>query len=200
MTLRYYPMGQRFYITSAVLDLGVNMPRRPVRRKDRAVSPVIATIILVAIAIVMAIAVAYWALGLGGTFTKYEKIEIMAMYSNYNTTAWNVTAKVRNTGSAPATINLILINGKPLSAINDTVTSSTSNKKLILVFYDTQKINPEASPVTLNPGDECTLTILIHKGTYKAGGMSVTFRSGMALEVTFHTASGSDYPKVVTLT
>jgi len=74
-------MKQRFYITSAVLGLGVNMPRRPVRRKDRAVSPVIATIILVAIAIVMAIAVAYWALGLGGTFTRYEKIEIMSMYA-----------------------------------------------------------------------------------------------------------------------
>jgi flagellin-like protein len=54
------------------------MPRRLVRGKDRAVSPVIATIIIVAVAIVMSIAVAYWVLGLAGTFTRYEKIEIMS--------------------------------------------------------------------------------------------------------------------------
>ena len=191
MTLRYYPMKQRFYITSAVLGLGVNMPRRPVRRKDRAVSPVIATIILVAIAIVMAIAVAYWALGLGGTFTRYEKIEIMAMYANKTTivinsdrvTGWNITAYLRNTGSAAATINMILINGKPLDVIN-----ATSQHYVKSNFTRLQP--PE---VTLDPGDRKVLWIFI---PIKPNS---TFVPGMVVEVTFHSAAGSDYPKVVVL-
>ncbi|MBS7638222.1 DUF4352 domain-containing protein, partial [Candidatus Bathyarchaeota archaeon] len=46
----------------------------------RGVSPVIATIIIVAIAIVMSLAVAYWMLGLGGAFTRYEKLEFVSAY------------------------------------------------------------------------------------------------------------------------
>jgi flagellin-like protein len=158
------------------------MSRRLVRRKDRAVSPVIATIILVAVAIVMAIAVAYWALGLGGTFTRYEKVEIMAMYANKTTTeeeteGWNITAYLRNTGSAAATINMILINGKPLDVIN-----ATSNGKVKSNFSE---------EVTLSPGERKVLWIFIPKDN--------TFASGMVVEVMFHSAAGSDYPKVVVL-
>ena len=50
------------------------------RRCIKAVSPVIATIIIVAIAITMSIAVAYWLLGLGGSFTKFEKVEFTTAY------------------------------------------------------------------------------------------------------------------------
>ena len=51
--------------------------RRTFRGNVKAVSPVIATIIIVAIAITMSIAVAYWLLGLGSSFTKYEKVEFI---------------------------------------------------------------------------------------------------------------------------
>jgi flagellin-like protein len=190
------------------------MPRRLVRRKDRAVSPVIATIILVAIAIVMAIAVAYWALGLGGTFTRYEKIEIMSMYAvsddslkylnvtisnaakKYNNvTGWNVTAKLRNTGSATATINLILISGRPVDIFNGTTIDTQSKKRVYAwVLIDDQPLS-QALPITINPGEERTLKITIPKATFA----DITFVPGMSVEVTFHTASGSDYPKVVIL-
>jgi flagellin-like protein len=160
------------------------MPRRLVRGKDRAVSPVIATIIIVAVAIVMSIAVAYWVLGLAGTFTRYEKVEIMAMYANKTkvgttegTEGWNITACLRNTGSAAATINMILINGKPLDVINAT---SSGNVK--------SNFNEE---VTLSPGERKVLWIFIPKDN--------TFAPGMVVEVTFHSAAGSDYPKVVVL-
>jgi FlaG/FlaF family flagellin (archaellin) len=49
-------------------------------RDRRGVSPVIATIIIVSIAIVMSLAVAYWMLGLGGAFTRYEKLEFTSAY------------------------------------------------------------------------------------------------------------------------
>ncbi|MEM2812119.1 MAG: archaellin/type IV pilin N-terminal domain-containing protein, partial [Candidatus Bathyarchaeia archaeon] len=51
------------------------------RHNQKAVSPVIATIIIVAVAIVMSIAVAYWMLGLATTFTRYEKLEFISAYA-----------------------------------------------------------------------------------------------------------------------
>ena len=154
------------------------MPKRFMKRKDRAVSPVIATIILVAIAIVMSIAVAYWALGLGGTFTRYEKIEIMSMYATGSAGNWEIKATLRNTGTAPTTINLVLINGKP----------SGEYTGVISVDPD-----PDTDPQTINPGEkkEFTIEITDTNGKY--------FVSGMSVEITFHTAAGSDYPKVVVL-
>ena len=41
-------------------------------RSRSGISPVVATVILVAIAIVIAIAVAFWATGLVGIFTRFE--------------------------------------------------------------------------------------------------------------------------------
>jgi len=160
------------------------MPRRSVIRDEKAVSPVIATIIIVAVAIVMSIAVAYWVLGLAGTFTRYEKLEIVTMYADALNNNWSITATLRNTGSAPATVNLILLNGKPISALN-----TTGN--ILVRVNDTQK-NVEANPVTIDPGDIAVFVIQIKKTT-------PGFASGVSVEVTFHTAAGSDYPKVVVL-
>jgi flagellin-like protein len=164
------------------------MPRRLVRGKDRAVSPVIATIIIVAVAIVMSIAVAYWVLGLAGTFTRYEKLEIMSMYATGNaTTGWNITASVRNTGSAIATINMILINGRPIP----------NDKWSNYIYVNEKKVTSNDSIATLNPGESCTITITANDEL--AEDLNVIFRSGMSVEVIFHTAAGSDYPKVVVL-
>ncbi|RLG02458.1 MAG: hypothetical protein DRN61_06470 [Thaumarchaeota archaeon] len=80
------------------------------RRSSSGISPVVATVILVAIAIVIAIAVAFWASGLVGVFTRFEKIEITAVYWEDN----HFTLVVKNTGSAAATIDDIYVNGVPL--------------------------------------------------------------------------------------
>ena len=163
------------------------MPRRPVIRDEKAISPVIATVIIVAVAIVMSIAVAYWVLGLTGTFTRYEKLEIVAMYATSTTNRWDVTAKVRNTGSATATINMILINGRPIDAFQGV------NVSVKVGDQPLQKV--ERVEETLNPGDEKEFVISIPRGP--SGG--INFVSGMSIEITFHTAAGSDYPKVVVL-
>jgi archaeal flagellin N-terminal-like domain len=81
------------------------------RRKSSGISPVVATVILVAVAIVIAIAVAFWASGLVGVFTRFEKIEIVSAY-------WDGTQVVviaKNSGSSPAVVDMILVNGLPCS-------------------------------------------------------------------------------------
>ncbi|MEM0375639.1 MAG: archaellin/type IV pilin N-terminal domain-containing protein [Nitrososphaerota archaeon] len=78
-------------------------------RRKAGISPVVATVILVAVAIVIAIAVAFWASGLVGVFTRFEKIEIQAAY-------WDGTRVIviaKNTGSSPAVVDMILVNGLP---------------------------------------------------------------------------------------
>ena len=79
------------------------------RRSSSGISPVVATVILVAIAIVIAIAVAFWASGLVGVFTRFEKLEITAAYWDGN----SIILHVKNSGSADTVIDMIIVNGRP---------------------------------------------------------------------------------------
>jgi archaeal flagellin N-terminal-like domain len=88
-------------------------------RRKAGISPVVATVILVAVAIVIAIAVAFWASGLVGVFTRFEKIEIQSAYWD----GTNVVIIARNTGSSIAVIDMIMANGAPcLTNLGATVT------------------------------------------------------------------------------
>ena len=148
--------------------------KRSFKRNVKAVSPVIATIIIVAIAIVMAIAVAYWMLGLGSSFTRFEKLEFTTAYATVDNDNFVINMTIKNTGSATATIDKdsILYNGRPANAYTD-------------------KVNATFNAMTLEPGQSATGTITLPKDS--------TWRSGMTVEIMLHTAAGKDYPKVVVL-
>ena len=68
-----------------------------------------------AVAIVIAIAVAFWASGLVGVFTRFEKIEIVSAY--WSSVGQNVTVQAKNTGSSDATVDMIFVNGRPCGAV-----------------------------------------------------------------------------------
>jgi flagellin-like protein len=101
-------------------------------RKNSGISPVVATVILVAVAIVIAIAVAFWASGLVGVFTRFEKLEIQSAVMTSPTT---FEVRIRNTGSAPTQILQVVVQG--------------------------QFIGPLATPRTVNVGEivACTVTV-----------------------------------------
>jgi len=145
----------------------------------KGVSPVIATIIIVAIAIVMSIAVAYWMLGLGASFTKYEKLEFTSAYATTDGTDFTIHMNVKNTGSATATIDVasILYNGKPDTG------------------YGPDAPVAAFGVLTLDPGKATTGNITMPDGTLTSG----SWVSGMTVEIMVHTTAGKDYPKVVTL-
>ena len=187
------------------------------RRNRRAVSPVIATIIIVAVAIVMSIAVAYWMLGLAGTFTRYEKLEFVSAYAtkvqswNWSETendeySFNITITLKNTGSAAATIDTIFINGVP-----HTDAAAQNGYAILYIAFDSTKfidntINSNsasngtlntAASCTVNPGEEVTGVIaLIYGGTLPTGDV---ITSGVTIEIMIQTAAGNQYPKSVTL-
>lgn len=152
-------------------------------RNKKGISTVIATIIIVAISIVMAIAVAYWALGIGTSFTRFERLSITSAWVETNSTGFTIHMILNNTGTAPASIDTgsIMYNGKPASAYlpaspqaNLTIGGSTSE--------------------TLQPGDSLgNVQILLPTTTPKV------WKSGMSLEVAIQTSAGNNYPKTVQL-
>lgn len=179
--------------------------RRTLRGNIKAVSPVIATIIIVAVAITMSIAVAYWLLGLGGSFTRFEKVEFTTGYAEVGTTPYEfkITLNVKNTGSAVATIapELILYNGKPLTTysydyIQNVATPPTD--VMIEIDYATYAVDntKEYENLVLNPGESDTITINYDLDEAPTNNK---WMSGMTLEITLHTTGGKDYPKSIIL-
>jgi flagellin-like protein len=147
----------------------------------KGVSPVIATIIIVAIAIVMSIAVAYWMLGLGASFTKYEKLEFTTGYATKDAAGdFTIHLTIKNTGSATATIDdtAILYNGIPADG-----------------YPTLDQPVPTNLTVTLDPGKGTTGASIAMAGLSGSG----TWNSGMTVEVMIHTVAGKDYPKVIML-
>jgi FlaG/FlaF family flagellin (archaellin) len=80
-------------------------------RGKAGISPVVATVILVAVAIVIAIAVAFWASGLVGVFTRFEKLEIVSAVMTGGNTFQVV---IRNTGSADSAIIQVVVQGRAI--------------------------------------------------------------------------------------
>ncbi len=101
-------------------------------RKEAGISPVVATVILVAVAIVIAIAVAFWASGLVGVFTRFEKIEIVSAY--WDQANQQVVVIARNTGSSPTAVDMIFVNGVPCTdAVSATVQLGVGNQTTFTV-------------------------------------------------------------------
>ncbi len=137
----------------------------------KAISPVIATVIIVAVAIAISIAVALWLTGIVGGFTTVENLQITYAYANKtNGGSWTVELKVENKGTATATIDAVFVNGIPLSS---GVT-----------------INDSSIPYTVPAGSFATVKITLSGSGYS---------SGQQVEIKLHTASGKEYPKMVTL-
>jgi len=154
----------------------------------KAISPVIATVIIVAVAIAIAVAVAFWMTGITGTFTRYEKLEITYAYATKQNTHWEVVLKVQNTGPSDATIDDIFINGKPLSAVTDSVTSYSASGS------DSDSWSSDGGTVSVDlsipSGQSLTLYLYLEEDG---------FDSGQTVEIKIHTAAGNEYPKQVTL-
>ena len=144
-------------------------------RSRRAVSPVIATVILVA--------VAYWMGGIAGQYTKFEKVEIQTGICTYNIsdTYWKIELKLKNTGTATSTMVAAFINDvEVVTYDNDAhIDNSTSTS-----------LNPTAT--TIESGESATINFYIELG-YK------TLSAGTTVNIKIHSAGGMDYIKLVEL-
>ena len=85
-------------------------------KSKKALSPVVASIILIAVTVAVSIAVAAWMGALTFTFMKTEEIKITSM--TFAGTA-NITLSVKNPGTSKVTISSV--------SVNDGVAAITSN-------------------------------------------------------------------------
>lgn len=179
-------------------------------RERRAISPVIATVILVAVAITVAVAVSYWMSGIAGQYTSFEKVAIKSAYASpkYGGTpstfqGWIISLGLHNTGSSLTTLESLFVNEKPIleygqygtiDKIRWTNTAPTST----VLWTDWDAVE-SIDTISLDSGDEVTLYVLIYgdkTGTPPAG----LFSAGTTVNVKFHSAGGLDYIKLVQLT
>jgi flagellin-like protein len=172
-------------------------------KSRRALSPVIATVILVSVTIVVAVSVAYWMGSIAGTYTRFEKVEVPTAYANkvsawtggndptgtdwVTGSGWNITVVLKNSGSAASTIDDVFVNGKPYDQFS-----------YVAIRYNDTELYPRDGDLslTINAGGSATVEILVLKGT----DGDVTFSSGTTLDIKFHSAAGKEYPKLLELT
>ena len=99
------------------------MKTRRLLNNSKALSPVIATIILVAVTVAIAIAVAAWLGALTFTYTRTEQITITQI--NFNN-ASQVTFSIANSGTSDVTVSTVLVQGSGLTG-SPSVTLTTGN-------------------------------------------------------------------------
>ena len=149
---------------------------RHIMKSRKGISPVIATVILVAVAITVSVSVAYWMGGISSLYTRLEKIEVQSITAIKGVAGnYTITLAVKNTGSADATIDSVMINGKPLSQ------------------YPEVTANLAVGGTSVVAGGSASVC------TFVCAGQGVPFTAGTTLEVKLHTAAGKDYPQMVTL-
>jgi flagellin-like protein len=142
-------------------------------QKKRGITPVIATVILIAVAVALSIAIAFWAGALTGDFAKYGKLDlsITTHYAAGVPGGWNVTLAGSNQGSQDLSITQVELDGIPYTS------------------YSGSALN-ETLPVLVPTGSGFGLLLFIP---------STSFSSGQDLQVTVVTAQGDDYTLALTL-
>jgi len=110
----------------------------------KALSPVVAAIILIAVTVAVSIAVAVWMGALSFTFMKTEELKIKGLVWGTKVSTYYTSAvlTVQNTGTATLTVNQVKVNSG-----DATMSPSTA---------------------TLNPGDQTTLTVT-RTGNFTSG-------------------------------
>jgi flagellin-like protein/uncharacterized repeat protein (TIGR01451 family) len=146
------------------------------RRIWKAVSPLIATIILIAVTIAIAAIVIAWVYGIFGTATgPGEKLQIFAdarLITTDQKVTFTVTAK--NIGTAVATIQKVYI--KENATCTDPTISVGTSPNNQLKPGEVQTISVEFTTCSLQPG--ITYTVVIVTGGGQAYNVPVTAEQG----------------------
>jgi archaeal type IV pilus assembly protein PilA len=150
-------------------------------QERKAVSPVIATVILVAVAITVSVGVSYWMGGISSQYTQFEKIEVQTGFATAVAGGWDVTMTVKNSGSADATITHVFVNDVPVT-----------NLAASAVVAGETGADVPATGLGLTAGEAGTVMVYI-SSSY--GSLS----AGTTVNIKLHSAGGMDYIKLIKL-
>ncbi|HKZ94231.1 MAG TPA: archaellin/type IV pilin N-terminal domain-containing protein [Candidatus Bathyarchaeia archaeon] len=143
---------------------------RKIFKSKKALSPVVAAIILIAVTVAVSIAVAAWMGALTFTFMKTEELKVQSHTWATNRTSISLTMK--NTGTGALTVTEVRVNDVAVSNVTIGVT-------------------PLGSGYTMDAGALATFTVDAPVG-------SATFTSGVKYEFAALTATGNKFTYVAT--
>ena len=151
-------------------------------RSKKADSTVIASVILVTVTIVLAFTVAYWIRGVTDHYAKFEKVEMQSAVCTWdsNTTSWKITLRLKNAGTAQATLTGAFINDEEIVAYDqDSVVDGSTSTNMT-----------KSTP--LSSGASVTINIYIDQGYASLSSRTV-------VNVKIHCAGGAEYIKPIEL-
>ncbi len=159
-----------------------------INRAKRGVSPVIATVVLVAVAITISVGMAFYMGGISSQYTKFEKVEIQSAVSVWSSADdhWNITMKMKNTGTSTSTLNGVFINEIEVNAYGSNVTAPPR-----------QAVTDMEASKTITSGETITISVVIDGPGNGQGWGSIT--AGTSINIKIHSAGGMDYMKMLTL-
>jgi hypothetical protein len=141
----------------------------------------------------MAIAAAFWAMGIAGSFQKFEEVKFTSIYADpagyyngtklqpdgsyFNGTAFTIYVVLKNTGTATATIDGIFLNSRPYDSAYQNVTETNLMNQTL------------GAGQTLSPRGIITLPL----------DSTRIWTAGSAVQVEIQTAAGNRYSSTVVL-
>lgn len=148
----------------------------------------IATVILVAVGITIAISTSLWMGGISSTYTGYESIEFKNGVCSWSDSEdqWIIQIELKNSGTDQASIINVFINGMEVDLYNS---SSPAPEGMV--------VTDMTSPYGVRSGETVILNIYID-GPGGASGWQ-TLSAGTTVEVKIHSATGMDYPRLINL-
>ena len=132
--------------------------------KQRAISPIIATVILVAVTIALAVGVALWFSGIIGGAGSHEQLLVLPDGNITNSTQTTVYIHVRNSGSVDSQIISIKVGNMTASFSEVDTTFSKGNNYIIVPAGKDGWININFNDNPFIPGTSYKVTIVTAAG------------------------------------
>jgi len=133
---------------------------RTLGKAKKGISPVIATIILIAITIVIAIAVAAWVFGLFKSYSGTNAVTVVSGLSSCSSSNSQCTIVLSNQGGNSVTVIGASINGASVSLGGTLTVSANSQATIILTSYTFSAGATLNIQIALNNGATITTTIV----------------------------------------
>lgn len=130
---------------------------RKLRKNSKALSPVVASIILIAVTVAVSVVVAAWMGGM--TIGLMGNAEQVSVSNGVFTSPTAVELTVRNTGGATVTISSATIDGNSTSTLSPTTLNVAKGNA------DTLTLTLDTSDGEFNPGAQYEIRLVTAKGT-----------------------------------
>ncbi len=116
-------------------------------KSKKALSPVVASIILIAVTVAVSIAVAAWMGALTFTFMATEQVKITNVVFG-SSGGYHMNVTVQNTGTSPVTLNELWVNGEKQTSFSSTTISANSQTTIHISYSWTAGSNYEIKLVS----------------------------------------------------